>query len=128
MQVARLAPEPELQEAVGKSPTMIDGPLTQSALIAKIVFVFQLERVVRQLCVFVFDACLGFSHFFAPSGNPAFEGAKSAPNSECRCKVAPPIMPNDPHLFCSVHGVGLPTPRVGCESFGYSGYPQVGVA
>jgi hypothetical protein len=107
---------------------MIDSPLTQSALIAKIVFVFQLERVVRQLCVFVFDACLGFSHFFAPSGHPAFEGAKSAPNSECRCKVAPPIMPNDPHLFCSVHGVGLPTPRVGCESFGYSGYPQVGVA
>jgi hypothetical protein len=46
MQVARLAPEPELQEAVGKSPTMIDGPLTQSALITKIVFVFQLERVV----------------------------------------------------------------------------------
>jgi len=56
MQVARLAPEPELQKAVGKSPTMIDGSLTQSELITKIAFVFQFKRVVRQLCVFVFDA------------------------------------------------------------------------
>jgi hypothetical protein len=66
VQVARFASEPELQEAVGKSPAMIDGPLAQSALIAKIVFVFQLEKIVRRFCVFAFDACLGFSHFFAP--------------------------------------------------------------
>src|SRR5258707_1116113 len=37
MQVAGLASEPELQEALGKPPTMIDSPLTQSTLIAKIV-------------------------------------------------------------------------------------------
>ena len=48
MQVTRLASEPELREAVGKPPTMIDSPLTQSTLIAKIVFVFQLEGIVRR--------------------------------------------------------------------------------
>jgi hypothetical protein len=39
-----------------QKPVTIDGPLTQSALITKIVFVFQLERIVRRLCVFAFDA------------------------------------------------------------------------
>jgi hypothetical protein len=58
--------EPELQEAVSKSPAMRDGPLTQSTLIAKIVFVFLLERIIPRFYVFAFDSCLEFSHFFAP--------------------------------------------------------------
>jgi hypothetical protein len=65
-QIAISVFEPELQKAVGKPPTMIDSPLTQSTLIAKIVFIFQLEMIVRRVSVFAFDACLRFSHFFAP--------------------------------------------------------------